>query len=192
MGYPEIKLLIDGNWVVGEKFIDVVNPSTEEVVGRIPHATPMHIAEAVAAAELGFRIWKNTAITERTRILLKAAELLKARVEPIARASVLEQGKKFEAACFEVLRAASILEWDANEGMRHYGRIIPMGPELRCMVRKEPIGVVAGFAPWNAPVGSPMRKIAASLSAGCALILKPAEETPAGAFHIAQALVDAG
>ena len=192
MGYPKIKLLIDGNWVVGEKFIDVVNPSTEEVVGRIPHATPMHIAEAVAAAERGFRIWKNTAITERTRILLKAAELLKARVEPIARASVLEQGKKFEAACFEVLRAASILEWDANEGMRHYGRIIPMGPELRCMVRKEPIGVVAGFAPWNAPVGSPMRKIAASLSAGCALILKPAEETPAGAFHIAQALVDAG
>jgi len=192
MNYPEIKLLIDGHWVAGEKFIDVINPSTEEVVGRIPHATSNHIVEAVVAAERGFRVWKNTPIADRTRILLKAADLLKARVEQIARASVLEQGKKFEAACFEVLRAASILEWDANEGMRHYGRVIPMSPGLRCIVRKEPIGVVAGFAPWNAPVGSPMRKIAASLAAGCALILKPAEETPAGAFHIAQALMDAG
>ena len=192
MKYPEVRLLIDGEWVGSEKTIDVINPSTEELVGKIPHASAAQIEMAISAAQKGFRVWKNTPVAERTRILLKAAELLKSRVERIAAATVMEQGKNFQAACFEVRRAASILEWDANEGMRHYGRIIPMSPDLRCLVRKEPIGVVAGFSPWNAPVGSPMRKIAASLAAGCALVLKPAEETPAGAFHIAQALMDAG
>lgn len=192
MTYPEVKLLINGEWVDSERSIAVCNPSTEEVVGRVPHASNEQIANAIAGAAKGFTVWKHTPVAERTRVLLKAAELLKARVEQIAAATVLEQGKNFQAACFEVRRAASILEWDANEGLRHYGRIIPMAPGLQCSVRKEPIGVVAGFSPWNAPVGSPMRKIAASLAAGCALILKPAEETPAGAFHIAQALVDAG
>lgn len=192
MSYPEIKLLIDGQWVASEKTIAVINPATEAVVGHIPHASATDIANAIAGAARGLRVWKRMAPAERAAILLKAAQLMRAREAQIAHATVLEQGKSLAAAVFEVRRAAAILEWDANEGLRHYGQIVPLGPQLRCMVRREPIGVVAGFAPWNAPIGSPMRKIAAALSAGCALILKPAEETPAGAFHIAQALVDAG
>ncbi len=192
MNYPEIKLLIDGQWVSSEKTIAVINPATEAVVGRIPHASATDIANAIAGAARGLRVWKRMAPAERAAILLKAAQLMHAREAQIAHATVLEQGKSLAAAVFEVRRAAAILEWDANQGLRQYGQIVPLGPQLRCMVRREPIGVVAGFAPWNAPIGSPMRKIAAALSAGCALILKPAEETPAGAFHIAQALVDAG
>lgn len=192
MSYPEIKLLIDGQWVASEKTIAVINPATEAVVGRIPHASATHIANAIAGAARGLHVWKRMAPAERAAILLKAAQLMRGREAQIAHATVLEQGKSLAAAVFEVRRAAAILEWDANQGLRQYGQIVPLGPQLRCMVRREPIGVVAGFAPWNAPIGSPMRKIAAALSAGCALILKPAEETPAGAFHIAQALVDAG
>ncbi len=192
MNYPEIKLLIDGQWVSREKTIAVINPATEAVVGHIPHASAADIANAIAGAASGLRVWKLMAPAERAAILLKAARLMRAREAQIAHATVLEQGKSLAAAVFEVRRAAAILEWDANEGLRHYGQIVSLGSQLRCMVRREPIGVVAGFAPWNAPIGSPMRKIAAALSAGCALILKPAEETPAGAFHIAQALVDAG
>ena len=192
MNYPEIKLLIDGQWVASEKSIAVINPATEAVVGHIPHASAADIANAIAGAARGLRVWKRMAPAERAAILLKAAQLMRAREARIAHATVLEQGKSLAAAAFEVRRAAAILEWDANQGLRQYGQVVPLGPELRCMVRREPIGVVAGFSPWNAPIGSPMRKIAAALSAGCALILKPAEETPAGAFHIAQALVDAG
>lgn len=192
MNYPNIQLLIDGQWVSRQKTIAVINPATEQVVGHVPQASASDIQQAIASAERGLQVWKKTPVAERTRILLKAAQLLREREAQIGQATVLEQGKQLAAACFEVRRGASILEWDANEGLRHYGRLIPISPTLRCQVRKEPIGVVAGFSPWNAPFGSPMRKVAAALSAGCALILKPAEETPAGAFHIAQALVDAG
>lgn len=192
MHYPEIRLLIDGEWVDSERRISVVNPSSEQVVGHVPCASEAQIAQALVSAQRGFQVWKRMPAVERACILIKASQLLREREASIAQATVLEQGKQLGAAVFEVRRAAGILEWDANEGLRHYGRVIPMSPTLRCVVRKEPIGIVAGFAPWNAPFGSPMRKVAASLAAGCALILKPAEETPAGAFHIAQALVDAG
>ena len=190
--YPHIQLLIHGQWRDSAQTREVINPATEQVVGTVPVAAPQDIDDALASAQRGLQVWRATSVGERTAVLLRAAQLLRERAETIATATVLEQGKPLAAAKFEVLRAAGILEWDANEGARHYGRTIDVAAGMHCEVRKEPIGVVAGFAPWNAPVGSPMRKVAASLASGCALILKPAEETPAGAFYIAQALVDAG
>src|SRR5262249_52150050 len=92
----------------------------------------------------------------------------------------------------EVLRGCDIIEWDATEGRRVYGRIIPGEPGMRHTVLRQPIGVVAAFSPWNFPMSSPGRKVAGALSAGCSIILKASEETPAGAMHLVKAFVDAG
>jgi succinate-semialdehyde dehydrogenase / glutarate-semialdehyde dehydrogenase len=190
--YPSIQLLIDGHWRDGAGWLPVTNPATGAPVGQVPVASPEDVADAVAAAERGLLTWRATPAPQRSRVLCKAAQLLRERVESVALATVLEMGKPLAAARLEVLRAASILEWDAGQAQRQYARTIEVDQRLRCQVLREPIGVVAAFSPWNAPVGSPMRKIAAALAAGCSLVLKPAEETPAGAANIARALLDAG
>lgn len=123
--------------------------------------------------------------------MLEAARLIRERADDIARASTLEQGKPLAQSRLEVLRAASIIEWDANESLRLYGRIIPAEPGMRHCVLREPVGVVAGFSPWNYPVSSPSRKIAGALAAGCSIVLKASEETPAGPIQLAQAFMDA-
>lgn len=122
----------------------------------------------------------------------RAAQLLRDRADTIAEAITLEQGKPRAQARVEVLRACDIIEWDAEEGRRAYGRVIPAEPGMRHVVVREPIGIVAGFAPWNFPISSPIRKLAGALAAGCAIILKASEETPAGAMFLVQAFIEAG
>src|SRR5262249_61570848 len=104
----------------------------------------------------------------------------------------LEQGKPLSHSRLEVLRGCDIIEWDATEGRRVYGRVIPSEPGMRHTVLRQPIGVVAAFSPWNFPMSSPGRKVAGALSAGCPVILKASEETPAGAYNLVRAFVDAG
>lgn len=189
--YPPPQLLIGGQWR-SRPGQPVRNPATGEVIGTVPHATQADLDDAVAAARQGFAIWRATAPAKRAEILLKAAALLRERIDPIASTMVLEQGKLLRDAKAEVLRGASMLEWDAAEARRTYGRVIPSEQGMRHIVLREPIGVVAAFSPWNAPLGSPVRKVSPALAAGCAVILKAAEETPASAIHLAQALIDAG
>lgn len=190
--YPSIRLLIGGQWRTAADTRPVFNPATEEHVGQVPLATASDLDDALTAANEGLRVWRRTSPQARAQVLLQAARLLRERADAIAFSTVLEQGKPLAAARKEVHRSADILEWDANEGRRLYGRIVPIDDTTECAVRREPVGVVAAFSPWNAPVGSPMRKIAAALASGCSIVLKPAEETPAGALHIAAALTDAG
>ena len=92
----------------------------------------------------------------------------------------------------EIIRGYEIIEWDAQEGRRVYRRVIPGEPGMRHSVLRQPIGVVAAFSPWNFPMSSPARKVGGALSAGCAIILKASEETPAGAVQLVQAFADAG
>lgn len=190
--YPELKLLIGGTWRGGDRGQDVINPRDESVLGRLPHANAADLAEAVEAAQAGFRVWRATAPAKRAAIMLRAAALLHERVEAVATAMTLEQGKPIGQSRLEVLRACDIIEWDATEGQRVYGRVIPSEPGLRQTVLREPIGVVAAFSPWNFPVSSPARKVAGALAAGCSVILKASEETPAGGMLLVQAFVDAG
>ncbi|MDX2201935.1 MAG: NAD-dependent succinate-semialdehyde dehydrogenase [Hyphomicrobiaceae bacterium] len=189
--YPEIKLLIGGEWRA-RAGAPVLNPADESVLGEVPHATRQDLEDAVEAAEKGFKVWRRTAPAKRAEIILKAAALMRQRVEELAVVMTLEQGKPIGQSRLEVLRAADILEWDANEGRRVYGRVIPSEPGMRHTVLRQPIGPVAAFSPWNFPVSSPSRKVAGALSAGCSIILKASEETPGGAFQIARAFQDAG
>ena len=191
--YPDIGLLIGGEWLhAAQRTVDVVDPSDESVIGRVPVATTDQLEAALAAAAEGLVRWRSTTPQARASVMLEAARLLRERCEAIAPHITRELGKTLQEARNEVLRAADIFEWDAGEAVRLYGRINPSAPGWRQMVLRQPIGVVAAFTPWNAPIGSPARKLSGALAAGCAVIIKPAEETPAGACALAQCLLDAG
>jgi len=189
--YPDIDLYIDGRWKRADGH-PIINPADESVIGTVPHAAMADLDDALAAAERGYRIWKNTAPARRAQIILKAASLIRERVDEMAVAMTLEQGKPIDQARLEILRGCDIIEWDAAEGLRIYGRVIPSEPGMRHTVLRQPIGPVAAFSPWNFPMSSPARKVAGALSAGCSIILKASEETPAGAVQLVRAFHDAG
>ena len=171
----------------------VINPATEEVLGHQPLATAADLDRALQAAQRAWPVWRAKPPGERGRILHKAAELLRERAELLAWLACVEEGKTLPEARIEAGMAAEIFTWYAEEGRRAYGRVLPQRtPGVRMTVVKEPIGPVAGFAPWNFPLGNPARKLGAALGGGCSCIVKPAEETPACAIVIAQALIEAG
>jgi succinate-semialdehyde dehydrogenase/glutarate-semialdehyde dehydrogenase len=190
--YPDLHLYIDGEWRKTKSDLPVINPATEEVIGRLPCASIADLDDALAAAERGFETWRNTAPAKRAKVLLDAAAIMRERQDEIAEAITAEHGKPYPQARLEVIRGCEFFEWDAGEATRTYGRVIPSAPGIRYMVHHQPIGVVAGFSPWNFPMSQPCRKIAGAVASGCSIILKAAEETPAGALHIARALHDAG
>src|SRR6202012_4247125 len=189
--YPSLELYIDGRWKRADGQ-PVLNPADEAVLGTVPTATIADLDDAIAAAERGFKVWRKTSPAKRTQIILKAASLIRERVDQMAVAMTLEQGKPLDQAKLEILRGADIIEWDATEGLRIYGRVIPSEDGMRHTVLRQPIGPVAAFSPWNFPMSSPARKVAGALSSGCSIILKASEETPAGAVQLVRAFHDAG
>ncbi|HVW69674.1 MAG TPA: NAD-dependent succinate-semialdehyde dehydrogenase [Steroidobacteraceae bacterium] len=189
--YPEVGLYIGGTWRRTASSQPVLNPATEDVIGQVPVATRVELDDALEAARSGFKVWSAFSPRKRAEIMLKAAALMRARAEEIARAITLEHGKPFSQARLEVVRGCEFFEWDAAEGQRLYGRVIPSGPGIKYIVQHQPIGTVAAFSPWNFPLSQPSRKVAGALAAGCSIILKASEETPAGAVHIARAFHDA-
>lgn len=190
--YPELKLYIGGEWRKTPDDMAVVNPATEAEIGRLPCARISDLDDALTAAQEGFRIWRRTAPRDRADVMLKAAKLLRDRQEEIAQSITAEHGKPLTQARLEVIRGAEFIEWDAGEAVRTYGRVIPSAYGVRYVVHHEPVGVVLGLSPWNFPMSQPCRKIAGALASGCSIILKAAEETPAGAQHIVKAFEDAG
>lgn len=190
--HPEIKLYIGGEWKQTKEHLPVINPCTEEEIGKLPVARTSDLDDALTAAEEGFEIWRNTSPAERSHVMLKASQLMRERQEEIAQSISLELGKPIKQARLEVIRGCEFFEWDAAEGQRLYGRVIPSAPGVRYVVVRQPIGCVSAYSPWNFPMSQPARKVAGALASGCSVILKPAEETPAGAIHIARAFEDAG
>ncbi len=191
--YPRLGLFIDGRWCAGDgrDTRPVIDPATEEEIGRLPVATAVDLDAVLAAAEAALREWRSRTPQQRAQVLHRAAALMRERSDAIAGTITLELGKPLPEAHAEVERMAALFEWHAAEGCRTYGRIVPAREGLENKVVREPIGVVAAFTPWNGPGASPSRKISAALAAGCAVIIKPAEETPGSAIHIAQCLSDA-
>lgn len=193
--YEELAMYIDGTWCQGSDGAgeEVFNPATEEALEHLPHASSMDLDRALEAAAKGFETWRAMSAYDRGAIIYKAGELIRERADAIGRILTLEQGKVFAEARLEVLVAADIFQWYAEEGKRAYGRIIPSRiPGARQMVVREPVGPVAAFTPWNFPAVTPARKIAGALGAGCSCIIKPSEETPGTAIAMVRALEDAG
>jgi succinate-semialdehyde dehydrogenase/glutarate-semialdehyde dehydrogenase len=193
--YETLGLYIDGKLTSGDSGAaqDVVNPSKDNVLASLPLAKKPELDKALAAADKGFKQWKRVNSYERAKILRKAAELMRERVDDIARVLTLEQGKPLVESKVEILAGADITDWFADEGRRAYGRIIPARADgVRNMVILEPVGVVAGFSPWNFPVTQAVRKIAAALAAGCSIIIKCPEETPGSPIGLVRCFADAG
>lgn len=193
--YPKtIELFIDGAWRTGggASGLDVINPATGETLCGLRHASPTDIGDALEATWRGFQDWRNQAPAARAALIRRAAANLRARAEDIARLVTLEQGKPIGEARGEVIRAAEILEWDAGEALRAYGRIVEGAPDLHQAVLRRPIGPVAAFSTWNVPVVSPARKIGGALAAGCSIVIKASEETPAGAIALVRCFEEAG
>ncbi|GAA4023972.1 NAD-dependent succinate-semialdehyde dehydrogenase [Streptomyces plumbiresistens] len=193
-GYPAVRMYIAGEWCQGGTgtAAPIVNPATEEVIGEVPLATAADLDRALTAAEEGFRVWRETPVARRTAILHAAAGLIAERAAEIGRVMTLEQGKPLAESTGEARRTAGTLRWHADDARRAYGRIIPSAPGTVLSVRREPIGPVAAFVPWNFPVGGPNRKISSALSAGCSIVIKGSEETPATAAALVQCYADAG
>ncbi|MEG0718826.1 MAG: NAD-dependent succinate-semialdehyde dehydrogenase, partial [Comamonas sp.] len=193
--YPDTQLLINGQWqpAASGKTIAVHNPATGAVIGQLAHAGIEDLDRALAAAEKGFVIWKNTSAHERQATMRKAAALLKERADDIAALLTQEQGKPLAEAKGEVLAGVGIIEWFADEALRLYGRIVPARRgDVQQLVIKEPVGPVAAFTPWNFPVNQIVRKISAALATGCSFLCKAPEETPASPAALFQCFVDAG
>lgn len=190
-----IKLFIDGEWCAASDGAGnpVINPATGEKIGMVASATPSDLDRALAAATKGFERWKGETAIARWKILSKAADLIEERKDEIANLLTQENGKPTAEAKGEIQFCADATRWYAEEGKRAYGRIIPpRDPRVRQMMVKEPIGPALGFAAWNFPGGNVVLKVAAALAAGCSIIVKPADETPATAVAFGQCFQDAG
>jgi succinate-semialdehyde dehydrogenase / glutarate-semialdehyde dehydrogenase len=192
--YPELYMIIDGERVYKEsrRTHRVVNPATEETLGELPLADAADLDRALAAADKGFKIWRNTSAQERAAVLQGAARLMLERADDLARIATMEEGKPFAEARIEVMMNVGLFNFYAGECQRIYGRTLVRPAGFRSTVTKEPVGPVAAFSPWNFPLGNPGRKLGAPIAAGCSVILKSAEETPASALGVLQALLDAG
>ncbi len=195
MTYETLELLIDGKWRAGSEGVSepVINPATDDVIGHVPHASTADLDAALEASARGFAVWRATPPIQRQKIMETAARLLEERAETIARNLTMEMGKPVGEARLELDFAISVLRWYGEEGKRAYGREIPARmPGVRQLVLKEPIGPSLAFVAWNFPAVNVMRKVGGALGAGCSLIIKPSEETPATAIAIGRALTDAG
>lgn len=193
--YRNTYLLIDGTWCDAHdgRTLDVVDPSSGEVIGSVAHASIADLDQALAAAEKGFISWSAMSAFDRSKIMRKAAELLRQRVETIAEFMTREQGKPLAEARIETLAGADIIDWFAEEARRTYGQIIPArAGGIAQLAIKLPVGPVAAFTPWNFPINQTVRKLSAALAAGCSIIIKGPEETPASPAELIRCFVDAG
>jgi succinate-semialdehyde dehydrogenase / glutarate-semialdehyde dehydrogenase len=193
--YDNVSLMIDGAWCSGAsgRSIAVLNPATSEEIGRLACADEADLDRAAWAAERAFRGWSKTSAFDRYKVMRKAAELLRQRVETIARILTLEEGKPLAQARLEILAAADHIDWCAEEGRRAYGRVVPgRAPGVLQIVVRQPVGPVAAFTPWNFPVNQAVRKLAAALAAGCSIIIKGPEDAPGSCAELVRCFIDAG
>ena len=193
--YEDLSLYINGQFLKGggRRESDVINPATDEVVGKLPHAGQADLDLALSSAQKAFETWRKTSPLEKSRILRKVGELSRAKANEIGRNITLDQGKPLAEAVGEVMVCSEHAEWAAEECRRIYGRIVPARTDgVRQMVMKEPIGVVAAFSPWNFPFNQAIRKIVSALGAGCTIIIKGPEDAPSAVVAIARMFHEAG
>ncbi|TBU76815.1 NADP-dependent succinate-semialdehyde dehydrogenase I [Pseudomonas daroniae] len=179
---------IDGQWCDAEDgaTTEIFNPASGESLGRVPNLGAVQTRAAIEAARIAQPAWRALTAKERAARLRKWYELMLANQEDLARIMTAEQGKPLTEARGEVLYAASFIEWFAEEAKRVYGDTIPgHQADKRLLVTKEPVGVTAAITPWNFPAAMITRKAGPALAAGCAMVLKPAPQTPFSALALA-------
>ena len=195
VSYSNTELFINGKWRAASSndWLDVINPATEESVGKVAVAQISDLDEALDAANAAFKLWRKTPPFARYKIMRRAADLLRERADSVAKIMTIEQGKPIAEAKGETMLGADTIDWYAEEGRRTYGRVIPSQlANVNQIIIKEPVGPVAAFSPWNFPINQAVRKISGAVAAGCSIILKGPEDTPASCAELVRAFVDAG
>tara|TARA_X000000368_G_scaffold415821_1_gene408356 strand:+ start:750 stop:2192 length:1443 start_codon:yes stop_codon:yes gene_type:complete len=193
--YSKFGQFIDGKWQQSQnnETYDVINPATEEVIGKASKAGEEDVNKALKSAEKGLEVWRNTPPWERAKIIRKIADLMREKKETLGKWLTLEVGKPLSEGIGEVGGAADIFEWNSEETKRIYGQIVESRFEnTRMYVKYEPVGVVAGLIPWNFPIVLASRKISTALAAGCSVICKPDVITPGSVMELMNIINEAG
>src|SRR5437667_787669 len=189
------RMYIDGKWCEADngKTLGVINPATEEVLEEIAYGGRAEVRRALEAAHKAMPAWMKLTPWDRGKILKKTAELMRERLDHIARTMTLEQGKPLAESKAEIQHSADTFEWFAEEGKRAYGQVIPHSVlGKRHVTIKHPVGVVGAISPWNFPITLQSRKIAPALAAGCTVVTKPASQTPLCLIEVFECMIEAG
>jgi len=182
-------IFVNGEWSVPEGcgWIEVTNPSTGELVGRVPKAGRKETVEAVEGAEKAYRLWAARSAGDRAKVVKRWYDLIVENADDLALILTAEQGKPLAEAKGEILYGAAFFEWFAEEAKRVYGEVLPAAqPGQRLLVLRQPIGVCAAITPWNFPMAMIPRKAGPAIAAGCSMVLKPASATPFSALALAE------
>lgn len=186
---------VGGVWIDADngETLPVTNPATGETLGSVPQLGAAEVRRAIAAAEKSFPAWRARTAKERSTLLRRWFNLMLDHQDDLAVLMTLEQGKPLAESRGEIAYAASFIEWFAEEAKRVYGDVIPPHQsDKRIVVLKEPIGVCAAITPWNFPAAMITRKASAALAAGCAMVVKPAPQTPFSALALCELAIRAG
>ncbi len=193
--YEKFGQFINGKWQKssGGGTYDVINPATEEIIGKASKANKNDIELALKSAEKGLEIWKNTSPWERSKIIRKISDLIRKKSDVLSKWLTLEVGKPLTEGLSEAVGAADIFEWSSEESKRIYGETLQGRlPNTRIHVYYQPVGVVAALVPWNFPITLASRKISTALSAGCSVIVKPDIITPGSVMELVDICNEAG
>ena len=193
--YEKFGQFINGKWQKssGNETYDVINPATEEIIGKASKANKNDIDLSLKSAEKGFKIWKNTSPWERSKIIRRISDLIRERKDILSKWLTLEVGKPINEGLGESTGAADIFEWSSEEAKRIYGETLQgRSPNTKIHVYYQPVGVVAALVPWNFPITLASRKISTALSAGCSVIVKPDVITPGAVMELVNICKDAG
>ena len=193
--YNKFGQFIDGKWQQSEnkETYDVINPATEEIIGKVSKASPTDVDKALKSAEKGFEIWKKTKPWERSKIIRKIADEIRKKSKVLAKWMTLETGKTLAEGEAEASASADIFEWNAEEAKRIYGQVQESRFEnTKIQIIYQPVGVVAALSPWNFPLVLAARKVSAALAAGCSVISKPDVITPGTVMEMVDIIKDCG
>lgn len=189
----ETRLYINGKWLEGsEGTFEVVNPATGEILANVQKGGESETKKAIQAANQAFESWSKTSPAQRAKLMNKMADLVEKDSERLATIMTMEQGKPIAQATAEIKTNVENLRWNAAQGQRILGDLIPAPATNEWQVRKEPVGVVGAITPWNFPSNMIIRKISPAIAAGCTVILKPAKATPLSALALMELFEKAG
>ena len=193
--YSKYGQFIDGRWQESsnKETYDVINPATEEIIGKASKASSADVEKALKSAERGFELWKEFTPWDRAIIIRKIADLIRKKNNELAKWMTLETGKPLAEGLAEVSGSADIFEWNAEETKRIYGQTVQSRfKDTRVIINYEPVGVVAALSPWNFPLVLAARKISTALAAGCSVICKPDVITPGTVMELVDIINQCG
>ena len=193
--YSKFGQFIDGKWQAStnKETYDVINPATEEIIGKASKASPADVDKALKSAEKGFEVWKKIKPWERSKIIRKIADEIRKKSKVFAKWMTLETGKTLAEGEAEASAAADIFEWNAEETKRIYGQSLQSRfDNTKIQIIYQPVGVVAALSPWNFPLILAARKVSAALAAGCSVICKPDVITPGTVMEMVDIIKNCG